>query len=164
MEEAMQSYMTAMLDMTCLRLQDKQVKTLETIQLQIQLHFDTRHFFLVTWVFEWKTCWTQKSSKGFPFIFGKQKTLNNIFYTLENEHFEPKSHRNWKGKSSRSSEPDLHVFGFHFTMLMKGFLLETSMFKVVSSNVAPWTSHLGRQDSRQPVLRRPLEAPLFLAT
>lgn len=52
MEEVMQSYMTAMLDMTCLRLQDKQVKTLETIQLQIQLRFDTRHFFLVTWVFE----------------------------------------------------------------------------------------------------------------
>lgn len=48
----MQSYMTAMLDMTCLRLQDKQVKTLETIQLQIQVHFDTRHFFWVTWVFE----------------------------------------------------------------------------------------------------------------
>ena len=75
MEEAMQSCMAAMLDMTCLRLRDKQVKTLETVQLQIQLHFDARLFFLVTWVFEWKTCWTQKSSKGFPFIFGKQKNL-----------------------------------------------------------------------------------------
>lgn len=100
MEEVMQSYMTAMLDMTCLRLQDKQVKTLETIQLQIQLRFDTRHFFLVTWVFEWKTCWTQKIIQRIPFhLWETKKTLNNIFYTLENEHFEPKSHRNWKGKN-----------------------------------------------------------------
>ena len=125
---------SAMLDMTCLLLQDNQVKTSETVRLQIQLHFDTRHF-------SWSPkCLDERlvelrnhHSKGFPFILGKhKKPWRHIFYTLENEHFEPKNHGNWKGKSS---EPNLRVFGFHINEVF--FSLKPSCLK----KKHPWMSH-----------------------